>query len=99
LRDINAKPNLLKAPKAGSIAQFAGVNQPDGCHFAVFFQTELQKQLKKPFNPLGDNWNSNKGSIINADGMLYYYDKNTVDVALVRPSPKGFDIVSSFRVT
>jgi outer membrane protein assembly factor BamB len=44
-------------------------------------------------------WNGNKGSIICADGMLYCYDENTGDVALVRPSPKGFNIVSSFRVT
>ncbi len=44
-------------------------------------------------------WNGNKGSIIYADGMLYCYDENTGDVALVKPSPKGFEIVSSFRVT
>ncbi|MHC4175281.1 MAG: PQQ-like beta-propeller repeat protein [Planctomycetota bacterium] len=44
-------------------------------------------------------WNGNKGSIIYADGMLYCYDENTSDVALVKPSPKRFDIVSSFRVT
>jgi len=45
------------------------------------------------------NWNGNKGSIIYADGMLYCYDENTGDVALVKPSPKGFEIVSSFRIT
>jgi len=44
-------------------------------------------------------WNGNKGSIIYADGMLYCYDENTGDVALVKPSPKAFEIVSSFRVT
>jgi len=44
-------------------------------------------------------WNGNKGSIIYADGMLYCYDENTGDVALVKPSPKGFEIVSSFRIT
>ncbi|MHC4537482.1 MAG: hypothetical protein ACYS6K_26405 [Planctomycetota bacterium] len=44
-------------------------------------------------------WNGNKGSIMYADGMLYCYDENTGDVALVKPSPKGFDVVSSFRVT
>ncbi len=44
-------------------------------------------------------WNGNKGSIIYADGMLYCYDENTGDVALVKASPKGFDIVSTFRVT
>mgnify|MGYP001092566787 CR=1 FL=1 len=44
-------------------------------------------------------WNGNKGSVIYADGMLYCYDENTGDVALVKASPKGFEIVSSFRVT
>jgi len=44
-------------------------------------------------------WNGNKGSIIYADGMLYCYDENTGDVALVKASPRGFDIVSTFRVT
>ena len=45
------------------------------------------------------SWNGNKGSIIYADGMLYCYDENTGDVALVKPSPSRFEIVSSFRVT
>jgi len=44
-------------------------------------------------------WNGNKGSVIYADGMLYCYDENTGDVALVKASPKSFEIVSSFRVT
>jgi outer membrane protein assembly factor BamB len=29
------------------------------------------------------------------DGMLYCYDENTGDVALVKTSPKSFEIVSS----
>jgi len=40
-------------------------------------------------------WDTNKGSIIYADSMLYCYDENTGDVALVRPSPKSFEVVSS----
>jgi len=44
-------------------------------------------------------WNGNKGSIIYADGMLYCYDENTGDVAMVKPSPKGFGVVSSFGVS
>jgi outer membrane protein assembly factor BamB len=44
-------------------------------------------------------WNGNKGSIIYADGMLYCYDEATGDVGLVPASPKGFEVVSSFRVT
>ena len=45
------------------------------------------------------HWNGNKGPVIYADGMLYCYDENTGDVALVKPSPKRFEIASSFRVT
>ena len=39
-----------------------------------------------------------KGSIAAADGMLYCYGENGV-VALVRPNPERFDVVSSFRIT
>jgi outer membrane protein assembly factor BamB len=31
--------------------------------------------------------------------MLYCYDEKTGDVGLVKASPKGFEVVSSFRVT
>jgi hypothetical protein len=44
-------------------------------------------------------WNGNKGSLVYADGMLYCYDENTGNVALVKASPTAFEIVSSFRVT
>lgn len=44
-------------------------------------------------------WNGNKGAIIYADGMLYCYDENIGDLALVKASPAGFEIVSSFRIT
>jgi outer membrane protein assembly factor BamB len=44
-------------------------------------------------------WNGNKGSVIYADGMLYCYDEETGDVGLIKASPKGFEIVSSFRIT
>ena len=40
-----------------------------------------------------------KGSIIAADGMLYCYDERRGAVALVRPNPTKFDIVSEFRIT
>lgn len=40
-----------------------------------------------------------KGSIISADGMLYCYDERRGAVALVRPNPEKFDIVSEFRIT
>jgi outer membrane protein assembly factor BamB len=39
----------------------------------------------------------NKGNIIFADGMLYCYSERG-DVALVKPDPGDFDVVSSFRI-
>ncbi|HIJ70010.1 MAG TPA: PQQ-binding-like beta-propeller repeat protein [Planctomycetes bacterium] len=44
-------------------------------------------------------WLGSKGSIAYADGMLYCYEEDKGTVALVRASPEGFDIVSSFTVT
>jgi outer membrane protein assembly factor BamB len=43
-------------------------------------------------------WEGNKGSIITADGMLYCYGEDGI-VALVKPDPKEFKIVSSFEIT
>ncbi|MDR2038923.1 MAG: PQQ-like beta-propeller repeat protein [Bacteroidales bacterium] len=39
-----------------------------------------------------------KGSIITADGMLYCYEERRGVVALVRPDPDKFDIVSELRI-
>ena len=39
-----------------------------------------------------------KGSIITADGMLYCYEERSGNVALVKPDPEKFDIVSSFQI-
>jgi len=44
-------------------------------------------------------WGGNKGSLIYADGMLYCYNENTGEVALVKASAEGFEIVSSFGIT
>jgi outer membrane protein assembly factor BamB len=43
-------------------------------------------------------WN-NKGSVISADGMLYFFEERNGNLALVKPDPGKLDIVSSFRVT
>lgn len=40
-----------------------------------------------------------KGSIITAGPMLYCYEERRGIVALVRPNPEKFDIVSQFRIT
>ena len=41
----------------------------------------------------------NKGSIIYADGMLYCYEEKSGNLGLVKPSPQGFNLVSSFQIT
>jgi len=40
-----------------------------------------------------------KGSISAADGMLYCYEERGGNLALVRPTPEDFDVVSSFAIT
>ncbi|MBN1765066.1 MAG: PQQ-like beta-propeller repeat protein [Sedimentisphaerales bacterium] len=40
-----------------------------------------------------------KGSVIYADGMLYCYSEGDGTLALVKASPAGYDIISSFKVT
>jgi outer membrane protein assembly factor BamB len=44
------------------------------------------------------DWN-NKGSIISAEGLLYFYEEKNGNVALVKPSGEKLDIISSFSVT
>lgn len=41
----------------------------------------------------------NKGAIISADGMLYLYTEKEGMVGLVKPNPKQFELVSSFKIT
>jgi hypothetical protein len=44
-----------------------------------------------------EKWH-NKGSIIFADGLLYVYEEKNGNVGLVQPTPRGFKLISSFRV-
>lgn len=44
-----------------------------------------------------ESW-KNKGNIIYADGMLYCYEEKTGYLALVKPNPAKFEVVSSLRV-
>ena len=46
-----------------------------------------------------DKWLGNKGSLIYAEGMLYCYDENKGEVALVPATSEGFKPVSSFTIT
>ncbi|MDR2921503.1 MAG: PQQ-like beta-propeller repeat protein [Tannerella sp.] len=39
-----------------------------------------------------------KGSVIAADNMLYCYEERRGTLALVRPNPEKFDIISEFRI-
>ncbi|MGB9596385.1 MAG: PQQ-binding-like beta-propeller repeat protein [Candidatus Poribacteria bacterium] len=41
----------------------------------------------------------NKGSIISADGMLYCYEEEGGNLALVKATPEGFNVISSFKIT
>jgi outer membrane protein assembly factor BamB len=41
----------------------------------------------------------NKGPIIYADGLMYCYDEKKGNLALVKPTPEKFDVVSSFAIT
>ncbi len=45
------------------------------------------------------SWDGKSGSVLYADDMLYCYAEKTGKIALVKPDPSGFDIVSSFEVT
>jgi len=45
-----------------------------------------------------EKWHT-KGSIVFADGLLYCYEERGGNLALVRPTPKKFDIISSFKIT
>jgi outer membrane protein assembly factor BamB len=40
----------------------------------------------------------NKGSIISANGMLYCYEEKRGNLALVKSTPKDFEVISSFRI-
>ncbi|HEX7585864.1 MAG TPA: PQQ-binding-like beta-propeller repeat protein, partial [Prolixibacteraceae bacterium] len=41
----------------------------------------------------------NKGPIISADSMLYCYEEKSGNLALVKPNPEKFDVVSSFKIS
>ena len=40
----------------------------------------------------------NKGSIISADGLLYCYEEKTGNLAMVKPNPEKFEVISSFKI-
>jgi outer membrane protein assembly factor BamB len=44
------------------------------------------------------DWN-NKGSIIYADGLLYIYEEFKGNVAIIKPNPEKFELVSTFVIT
>ncbi|MBS3733407.1 MAG: PQQ-binding-like beta-propeller repeat protein [Phycisphaerae bacterium] len=49
--------------------------------------------------PAYDTHWHNKGSITYADGKLYCYEERSGNLALVEATPKGFNVISSFRIT
>lgn len=44
-----------------------------------------------------EEWNS-KGELVYADGMFYVYEEKRGNVALVKPGPSGFNVISSFQI-
>ena len=44
-----------------------------------------------------ETWH-NKGSIIHADDLLYIFEEKQGHIGLLEPSPKGFKLISSFRL-
>lgn len=44
-----------------------------------------------------ENWFT-KGSVIAADGMLYFYEEKSGNVALVQPDTKQLKVISSFKI-
>jgi len=44
-----------------------------------------------------EEWNS-KGELVYADGMFYVYEEKRGNVALVKPNPDKFDVVSTFKI-
>ena len=44
-----------------------------------------------------EKWGT-KGSLLYADGMLYLYEEQRGNVGLVKATPEGFEVISSFRV-
>ena len=45
------------------------------------------------------DWDKNKGSVGYADGMLYCYQEEDGNLALVKATPEKFEITSSFEIT
>jgi outer membrane protein assembly factor BamB len=46
-----------------------------------------------------DKWDGKAGSVLYADNMLYCYAERIGKIALVKPDPSEFAIVSSFKIT
>lgn len=44
-----------------------------------------------------ENWFT-KGSVIAADGMLYFYEEKSGNVALVKPDTQQLNVISSFKI-
>jgi outer membrane protein assembly factor BamB len=44
-----------------------------------------------------ETWNT-KGAMVYADGLLYIYEEQKGNVAIVKPDPSGFQVISSFQI-
>ncbi len=64
------------------------INNPNGNWACVDWETGEDFYNEK--------WQT-KGSIIYADGMLYCYEEKRGNLALVKPNPKKFEVISFFK--
>lgn len=80
-----------------------GVIELDGCIYGSNWENNRKgdwicmdwKTGKFNYN---ESWNT-KGEIIYADGLLFIYEEQKGNVAIVKPDPSGFDVISSFQIT
>jgi outer membrane protein assembly factor BamB len=104
---------MLKLDPAGTSVQEKWVNRTLDTHHGGFVHVEGYIYGSNWTNNRLGNWVCldwetgevqyevewhNKGSVIFADGMLYCYEEKSGNIALVKPNPKTFEVVSSFKV-
>ncbi len=98
----NKKPVTLKWKNETLNTHHGGVVLVDGNLYGSNWQHNSRGRWASVNWESGvTNWETewyNKGSVIYADGMLYIYEEKSGNIALVAPSPKKLEIVSTFKM-
>jgi outer membrane protein assembly factor BamB len=98
----DGKSVLLKWKNETMDTHFGGVVLLDGNLYGSNWENNANgKWTSVNWETGKTNWETdwyNKGSVISANGMLYLYEEKWGNVALVRPSPEGLKIVSTFKL-